>query len=112
MEEEVGEGGGGAGGWRRRAVPAAGAAGRERVKARSLYDNELPGNIGREAGTQSTAAAAAAGAGAARRSGVLASREREGGWAQLLGILQPGGQRSEGSPRELGRARAADLPMD
>lgn len=46
-------GGEGAGGWLQRAVPAAGAApvragaaGREGVKARGLYDNEPPGNIG------------------------------------------------------------------
>lgn len=43
-------GGRGGGRGRRRAVPAAGAAGREGVKARGLYDNEPPGNIGREAG--------------------------------------------------------------
>ena len=46
----------GAGGWLRRAVPVAGAAparagaaGREGVNARGLYDNELHGNIGRPA---------------------------------------------------------------
>lgn len=55
---------------------------------------------------ESLATAATAGAGAAGRSGVLASLEREGGWAQLLGILQPRGRAIGREPRAGERERS------
>lgn len=92
----------------RRAVPAAGAAGGEGVKARGLYDNELLDHIGRAASALgSAAAAAAAGAQAAGLSGVRARLELEAGCAQLLGTLRPGGRAIQREPPRAGQPRGA-----
>lgn len=110
-------GGGGVGGRLQRAVPAAGAAparagaaGREGVKASGLYDNELPGNIGREPARRASpppprepelpggAASAPAWSGRAAGRSCWESSGREG-------------ERSGGGPREPRSASAQTSPQ-